>query len=370
MTTHNTPLRAGVIGLGAGRFHTTALRAIDGADLAAICDIDTQRLAAFGAEFDVPISGHYTDYRQMFAEADLDLVCIALPNALHEDAALAAMRAGLHVVVEKPMTTGVASAERIAAAEASGDRRLMVVYQRRYRADTHWIKQQVDAGRLGHIYHVSAAWRRETGIPGRGWFGTKTMAGGGPLIDLGVHVIDLALYVLGYPQVLSVTGQTWRAFGDRGLKVWGPRGTQMPDFDVEDNAVGFLRLSGGTALSVQASWAEHTAPRADYIAVEFQGTEGSIRLDIPKYTREDTVRYFTEIDGEAVTVRPEIRWHSNVHYEHADFLTQAVAAIRDGAPAPSSAAEGLVMARILEGLYRSAELGREITLEPVELGAE
>lgn len=360
-------IRFGIIGLGAGRFMARSLAQVTGLELVALCDIDATKLAHVGAEFGVPITAQYTDYRAMFASAKLDLVSIALPNAMHEEAVVAALDAGIHAIVEKPMTIDTASARRMVEAEQRSGKRLMVVYNRRFRADTQWVRQMVDAGKLGEIYHVTASWRRETGIPGRGWFGDKALAGGGPLIDLGVHVIDMAMFVLGHPRVLTVSGQVWGKFGHREQKVWARPGNGITGtFDVEDNAVGFLRLEGGTTMNVQASWAEHAKPKTDRIYIEFQGTEGSVVIDIPNYTLEDTLRYYTEMAGEAVTIVPDIRWHSDIPYQHAGFLQAAVDHLRNGTPPPSTAAEGLVMTRILEGIYESAAQGREIVLNPVE----
>ncbi len=367
---NNKSLRMGIIGLGAGRFMGVSSREVKGVEVAAICDLDAGRLASFGIEFDIPESAHYNDYQQMFAEANLDLIHIALPNSLHEQVAVAALEAGIDTIVEKPMTTDTASAQRMVDAEARSSKRLMVVYNRRYRADTQWARSMFEDGKLGDVYHVNVHWRRETGIPGSGWFGNKALAGGGPLIDLGVHVMDMALFVLGYPRVLTVSGQTWGKFGHRGQKVnrWrkNPDTTPPMNFDVEDNAVGFVRLEGNTTMSVQASWAEHTKPKADHIYVEFQGTEGSIVIDIPNYTKDDTVRYYTSMNGEAVTVAPNIRWYRGGHYQHAGFLNAAVQHLLNGTPPPSTAAEGLTMTRILEGIYQSAERGQELVMEPVE----
>jgi len=368
--TNNKSLRMGVIGLGAGRFMVVSSQLVEGVDVVAICDLDADRLVSFGSEFNIPNSAHYTDYKRMFSEAELDVVHIALPNALHEDVAIAALKAGLHAIVEKPMTIDTASAQRMLDAEKRTGKKIMVVYNRRYRADTQWARLMFEDGKLGDIYHINVQWRRETGIPGGGWFGNKAVAGGGSLIDLGVHVIDMALFVIGYPNVVTVSGQTWGKFGHRGQKINRDRADEGKQkamtFNVEDNAVGFVRLDGGTTMSIQASWAEHTKPKTDHMYLEFLGTEGSIIINIPNYTREDTLRYYTTLHGEAVTVTPDIRWYSGTNYSHAGFLEVAVQHLTNGTPAPSTAIESLTMTRILEGIYQSAEKGKELIISSNE----
>ncbi|NWG15661.1 MAG: Gfo/Idh/MocA family oxidoreductase [Chloroflexi bacterium] len=354
-------LRGGVIGLGVGKAHAKGYRTSPDVELIAVCDSDETRLQTLAAEWDTPV--RYTDYCRMLEETPLDMVSICLPNALHAEAAIAALEAGMHVVCEKPMAPTVAEARRMLEAARLNNRRLMIAYNFRYRPDTRWMKQMVESGALGAIYQANVSWRRETGIPGSGWFGTKNRAGGGALIDLGVHVIDLSLWMMGFPAVKTVSGDTRRLFGQRGLKTWGsrPHGQPRPDFDVEDGGVGFIRLANGAHMIVQATWAEHNQPQEDAIHVELQGTEGTAVLHIRNYRNDDTLRFYTEMHGEPVAVVPSPRFGGP--QGHEALIHDLAACLRNDRPAPTDGEQGLAAIRVLEALYESAANGREVALE-------
>src|SRR5260221_345448 len=216
-------LRAWVIGMGVGKSHAEGYAASVGATLVALCDADDKRLQAAGKKYNVPAEGLYTDYRRMLDDAKLDLVSVCLPNFLHAEVTIAALDKGAHVLCEKPMAPNTAQAQQMIDAARRNNRRLMIAYNYRYRYDVRWIRRVVDSGQLGNVYHVYAAWRRETGIPGSGWFGNRQMAGGGALIDLGVHVLDLTMWMLGFPAVTTVSGGTHSLFRPRGMEKWGPQ---------------------------------------------------------------------------------------------------------------------------------------------------
>jgi predicted dehydrogenase len=357
-------LRAGVIGVGVGRAHMRGYIGAEGSELVAICDVDPARVDAAGAEYSVPAEGRYTDYKQMLANAKLDIVSICLPNYIHKQVAEETFAAGAHVVCEKPMATTVAEAEAMIEAAKRADRQLVICYNYRYRADAQWIKKVIGAGQLGEINFVNATWRRETGIPGSGWFGRKALSGGGPLIDLGVHVLDLTLWFLGFPSIRTVSGATRTIFGPEGKKVWGnPRWLGLPSepFDVEDGAVGFLRFGNGASTVLQATWGEHREPQADMIRIEVHGTKGAIHLTVPNYRHDDTLRMYMEIEGEPVTVIPGLRQKPTNNHEM--LIAATVEALQAGQPVPVTGEEGLAAVRVLEAMYKSAETGHEVGLE-------
>ncbi|MBX3063505.1 MAG: Gfo/Idh/MocA family oxidoreductase [Anaerolineae bacterium] len=361
------PLRAGIIGLGIGAAHAKGYGGDYGAELVALCDLDDTRLRLLASEYGVKPEHCYHDYRQMLAEAKLDIVSVCLPNAMHAEATIAALEAGAHVLCEKPMATSVAQAQQMMAAAERSQRQLMIAYNHRYRADVMWIRRMIKDGQLGQIYHAHAAWRRETGIPGSGWFGNKQMSGGGALIDLGVHVLDMTMWLLGFPGVKTVSGDTHMVFGQRGLKTWGRRPGQPVEtaFDVDDGAVGFIRLGDGSNMVLEATWAEHRQPQDDLIRVELQGTEGTVVLNIANYRRDDTLRMYKEMEGEPVTVIPAIRWEGP--HGHEALIMDILSAMRAGLPMPTDGAQGLMAVHVLEAMYRSSHDGREIELN---VGAE
>lgn len=358
MTT--TKLRAGIIGLGIGKAHMRGYRLSPDVEMVAVCDANPKRLEEVGDEFEVP--GRYTDYPTMLAEANLDMVSVCLPNSLHAEASIAALEAGAHVLCEKPMAVTSADALRMTTTAQKHDRRLMMAYNYRYRPDSRWLYRVAQAGQLGTIYRIYASWRRETGVPGWGWFGSQAMSGGGALIDLGVHVLDLALWLLGFPEAKTVSGEMNTYFGPKSLKTWGRKpGDPVPGgFDVDDSGVGFIRLANGATIHLHASWAEHTQPQEDRVRLEIQGTEGTALLNIANYRKEDTLRMFTEIQGEPVTVIPSLR--TVEHSGHEAMIPDLVDSILRGLPSPTDGWQGLASVRILEGLYESARKGCEVAL--------
>lgn len=238
-------LRVGIVGIGVGLLHLEGYQALDNeVDVVAICDLDETRITKIGAEYGVP--QRYTDYNKLFTSGEVDAVSICLPNSLHAPASIAALEAGLHVLCEKPIAEKAASAQKIVEAAAKAPGKFMVCYNRRYRPDVAWMKSAVDQGLLGHVYQIKAGWVRETGIPAKtGWFITKAIAGGGPLIDLGVHVLDLALWMLDYPKPLTVSGDVQANFGPSGFKInRKPTDNALPVYGVEDSANAFIRLEG------------------------------------------------------------------------------------------------------------------------------
>jgi len=201
-------LRAGVIGLGAGQAHMTGYTRADGVDLVAIAGKEKERLTDAADRFHVPHT--FEDWEDLVAREDIDLVSVATPNALHAPIAIAALRAGKHVLCEKPLSIHADSAQQMVDAAVESGRVLQTAFNFRRRGDVRTLRQHLDTGALGRVYHTKSTWLRRSGIPGLGsWFTSKDLAGGGPLIDLGVHVLDLALFLLDEPRVVSVTAATY-----------------------------------------------------------------------------------------------------------------------------------------------------------------
>lgn len=358
----NTPFRAGIIGLGVGRNHAEAYLKSPDAQLVALCDTDEKRLRELAEAYGVAAEGCFTDYNTMLAKTNLDIVSVCLPNALHKPASISALNAGAHVMCEKPMAITTAEAQAMLQAAENNQRHLMVSYNYRYRADSHWMYQMARGGHLGKIYHANVSWRRETGIPGWGLFANKAMSGGGALIDVGVHVLDLALWMLGFPKATTVSGQTRTAFGPASMKTWGRENGDPVEggFDVDDGAVGFIRLGNDAHIVLQATWGEHNEPQEDRIRVELQGTKGTAIMNIGNYVKENTLRFYTEIENEPVVVTPRTR--SKKPEGHTGLIAETLASLRAGAVPPTDGAQGLAVTQILEALYLSAERGHEVAL--------
>ena len=343
------PLRVGVIGLGIGRKHIEGYRTHPGCEVAALCDLDEAKLHAMADEFGVP--GRFTDAAAMFAGANLDVVSVCTPNSLHRPLAERAFAAGCHVLCEKPIATTVADGEAmVAAAEAAG-KRLGMNFSFRFTAQAAALKARVDAGDLGEIYYGRTLWLRRRGVPGwGGWFGRKTLAGGGPLIDLGVHRLDLALWLMGYPEPAWVLGQTWN----------GITGTEVADtgntFDVEDFAAGTIRFANGSMLSLEASWAGNQRPN-ERMETRLYGTKGGLV--------HENVGEGYEFRAELTCERDGALWDDELHAPAPvppPSMWHFVDAIIHDRPHPAPGREGLVVQRLLDALYDSAASGEPVRL--------
>ena len=201
-------LRMGVIGLGMGRGHARGYHSHPQAELVALCDLDEKRLGETAEELGVEQT--YTDVDAMFKKADLDGVSVALPNKLHAPMTIKALGRGLHVLCEKPMARTVREAERMLQAAQKARRNLMINFSYRFSDMSYALKDEVERGAVGDIYFGRTVWHRRRGFPGfGGWFCDKDMAGGGPLLDLGVHRLDLALWLMDYPEPVAVSGSTY-----------------------------------------------------------------------------------------------------------------------------------------------------------------
>ncbi len=358
MTT-TQPLRVGVVGTGfAGGVAVKGFNALDGVEVVAIADPIPDRLAALQAEHNIPDT--YADYADMVKRDDIDIISVATPNYLHAPVAIAAMQNGKHVLTEKPLSRTVAEAEAMVATAIQHDRVLRVVYSQRRHEDVETLKAYIDEGHLGRIYHAKASWMRRQGIPGMGgWFTTRELSGGGPLIDLGVHVLDMALTLMGEPEPVSVSGAVYAEHGYRGR---GSRSVNNKtggngQYDVEDLATAFVRFAGGSTLHLEASW--HVFGRqADDFGVVLYGTEGGAQIDIRRYNREGSLTIFTDVVGKPAEVQPVVKPGGG----HFAVIEEFVEIVRSGEWDAYRGQEGLTRQRILEACYESAADGREVVL--------
>ncbi|MGJ3242061.1 MAG: Gfo/Idh/MocA family protein [Opitutales bacterium] len=338
-------LRCAVIGLGMGKSHCRSFHSHPDAELVAVVDKQPERLDEWKEV--VGAGGQYDDHLKMLEKVQPDVVGTALPNFLHASVAIDALKAGAHVFGEKPMAMTVAECREMIAAAERADRQLGINLSYRATPAAQALKDLADDGFLGEPYHAYTRWTRRDGFPGfGGWFGQKKLSGGGPLIDLGVHRIDLAMWLMGNPQPLTVSGQAHRKIGIPRAKEQGK------DFDVEDLAAGFVRFDNGASLVFEISWAGHQNWKEDQFT-RVMGTEGALvqRNTDGNYTF--TAEAFNRVGDITLNLRPYEATGAN---QPARFID----AVRDGTPFNPAGHDGLRMQEILEGLYRSARESREI----------
>ncbi|GAC1560787.1 MAG: Gfo/Idh/MocA family oxidoreductase [Herpetosiphon sp.] len=353
------PLRVGVIGLGfAGETHLKSYLQIRGVEAVALAGLEPEKLAQLGAIYHVPYL--YEHYEELLARDDLDVISVCVPNHLHAPISIAALASGRHVLCEKPLARTSAEAAAIVQAATDANRVLHVAFNHRERGDVQVLKRYVTSGQLGHIYYAKASWMRRSGIPGLGsWFTNKNSAGGGPLIDLGVHVLDLALFLLGEPEVLSVSAATYAELGPRGRGSSRAAKFQLHSaYEVEDLATAFLRLADGSTLLLESSWATYGSAWDDF-GVTLYGNEGGAEIRVKNYSWEDTLRIYTDVADGPAEIRPVVTKGDG----HLTVVQRFIAAIRDGNWAAHTGNEGLRRTRIIDACYTSAREGHEVRLD-------
>jgi predicted dehydrogenase len=354
------PLRVGIVGLGwTGEQHLLAYKQIPGVEVMALAGLEQDKGRELCATYGVPEL--YSGYEQIIERADIDAVSVCVPNYLHSPIGLAALRASKHILVEKPLALNGDEAKAMVDAAAEAGKVIQVVFNQRRRDDAAVLKRHIDEGGLGRIYYAKAHWMRRSGIPGLGsWFTSKAMAGGGPLIDLGVHVLDLAMWLLGEPEVKSVSASTYAELGPRGRggrtsgMVKFGQGSAAP-YEVEDLATAFIRLKGGATLHLEASWATYSRFGDDF-GVVLYGTEGGAEIDVKNYGWEQTLRIFNDVGGVPADIVPRVARGEG----HLGVVRDFVDTVRTGQDPLRSGLEGLRRARIIDACYVSAEQGREI----------
>ncbi len=321
------------------------------ADVVAICDMNPVPAETLAAQY--KISKVYSDWREMLEKERPDAVSICVPNVAHRELVLGCLAAGAHVLCEKPLATSVADArEMFAAADAAG-KRLMAAQNWRWDANSRAIRRIVDTGDLGEIYYGEATALRRMGIPTWGVFHQAALSHGGALLDVGVHMLDLAVWLMGNPDPVRVSAQTQRRFGTRPEVANMLRNAWDPEkFDVEDFAVALVHFANGATLLLRTSWAAHI--NAETFSVRIAGSEGGATTTPPVVYRSHA--------GIPVDERlqlPPVQSANSYEREVAHWL-RVIAGDEEQIVRPE---ETINVQRIIAAAYASAAEGREVACE-------
>ncbi|WP_010269229.1 Gfo/Idh/MocA family protein [Paenibacillus senegalensis] len=350
-------LKVGVVGTGNifKSAHLPAWLAHPEIELTAFCDINQERATRLAGEHGVPYV--YEHYQDLIAREDIDIVDVCSANLYHSEIAVAAMQAGKHVFCEKPDAVNPEEALKMQEAASASGKVLMVMRNNRFRPISRFVKQYMDEGHAGEVYTGRCGWIRRRGIPGKGgWFTTKELSGGGPLIDLGVHYIDLALWFMGNPRPVAVSGATYRKFADNSLSdsIHSSFGEKQEDgtFDVEDLASGYIRFENGATLQIEFSWASNIEAETQFL--ELRGTKAGLQMI------NNDVKVFTEIAGALCDIKPNLpKEKTGGHAENIHHFIDVVQQRAEPIFVPS---QGVDMIKILTALYQSAKSGKEVRL--------
>lgn len=349
-------IKVGVIGSGSiSDMHLDAYSANPKVRLEAICDMNIERAQAQANKYGAPLV--YADYPSMLENPDIDAVSICTWNNTHAEISIAALRAGKHVLVEKPLCTTVEDAYRIQEAVKESGKNLQIGYVRRYDPNARMVRDFIRSGELGDIYYGRASSIRRYGNPG-GWFADAKRAGGGPLFDIGVHVIDLIWYLMGRPKAVTASANVYRKLGNRANLKYAS-GYKSSDFDdklntVEDMANALIRFDNGASLYVDVSFTLHAAQ--DETTIKLYGEKGGCEI-------EPAALLVTEKHGVALNMIPQTDLPSfDFKKAFQNEINHFVDCIIDRATPISPVEDGVEMMKILCGIYESAASGKEIAL--------
>ncbi|WP_434971324.1 Gfo/Idh/MocA family protein [Microbacterium sp. bgisy207] len=357
-------IRVGVVGVGwAGVQHLNAYQAIPGVEIVALAAKEADLVEELADRHNIPHRAQ--SYEELLEIDDIDAVSIAVPTFMHAPIAIAALQRGLHVLSEKPIARTSAEGQLMVNAARENGRVLEIVFNHRLRADVQALAQAITAGEIGRPYYAKGSWLRRRGIPLIGsWFTNGELAGGGPLIDIGVHVLDYSLHLLGEPRVTRVSASTYAELGPRG-RGGAQRATadaSRSGFEVEDFGSAFLHLEDGGTLVLEAGWAAYRS-MDDLMNFSVLGTEGGASLEViggPRNPYGDLTVYRDGESGEAIDQRV---FTNAPNRGHDGVIEDFIAHIRDpDSWARHDGSVALTRAQIIDACYLSAREQKEVSL--------
>ncbi|MDX1564194.1 MAG: Gfo/Idh/MocA family oxidoreductase [Phycisphaeraceae bacterium] len=353
MASNPEKLRIAFIGAGgiAGA-HMDRLIERDDVEIVAMADLNEEAMARKAEKYG--IGQRFTDYKEMLEKVQPQAVSVCTPNFLHAPAAIDAMNAGAHALVEKPMAMNAEEGQQMVDAAEANDRKLCVAFQWRFSPKTAFLRQAIDEGQFGDVLYARVHALRRRGIPNWGVFGRKDLQGGGPMIDIGVHMLEAAHYTLGSPKPVAASGQTWTYLGDKPAEVrsvW--EDWDHETYTVEDLAVGQIRFENGAILSLESSFAAHI--ERDVMNFSIMGEKAGANWD-PSVIYRDEGGYMINSEphwlpkGGHVTI---FKAKMNDFVEHVLY----------DKPTQIGGEEGLMVQKMLDGIYASAEAGKEVSID-------
>ena len=347
-------IKIGIIGAGQiAPLHVKDINQHKQAESIAVADPSQERVKAMADKCN--ISKTYFSAEELLKDTDIDAVSIAVPNKFHAPLAIAALEAGKHVMLEKPFALNIDQANQVAAVAQKSGKIFTLGMNMRFDHNHQIIKALIENNQLGDIYHAKACWLRRSGIPGMGtWFCHKVESGGGALLDIGVHMLDVSLYLMDNFKPVSVSGAVYTEFGNRGLGEggWGMSDKGEKIFNVDDFATALIKFTNGATMSLDVSWAIHReTPNKN--TLEFYGTEAGVSvLPEPKI-----FSFSKEKEGEYEVADPK---DVEVKYPQGNRFTNWIDTILGKDELCCTLEQALTVQKILDAIYLSSETGKEV----------
>ena len=349
-------LKVGVIGIGGiARTHMPGWAASEDAEVIAGSDVNSQALEEWGRQHSAPILS--TDPAELFRNPDIDIIDICTPNMYHAPLAIAALEAGKHVICEKPLAPTPGEIRQMIAARDRAGKLLMTAQHFRFKGVSQAMKREIGTGTLGEIYHARSWMLRRNGFIPSPSFLQKQHSGGGPCIDIGVHVLDLTLWLMGNPQPAVVTGvaKAPLAHLPGQFAAWNNTSLDGVAWDVEDFAAAFVRFENGATLVLEVSWLLHHDIKGEDMQIWLYGTGGGCHWPKADFLASnfDTHQLYNRT----------LQLTKDALEPHAQECVEFARAVAEGAPSPVPAEHSLQVLSILDGIYRSQQSGGEVKLE-------
>ncbi|MBI1930898.1 Gfo/Idh/MocA family oxidoreductase [Candidatus Poribacteria bacterium] len=347
-------LKVGIIGVGGiANTHLPGWNASPLAELAAGSDIRADVLKSWGEKHGIKKLA--TDATELFNDPDIDIIDVCTPNMYHAPLTIAALEAGKHVICEKPLAPTPKDIRNMIAARDKSGKMLMTAQHFRFQGNSKAMKAEIGIGALGDVYHARSWMLRRGGAPTGSGFILKKNSGGGPCIDIGVHILDLTLWFMGNPQPVAVTGAARAELAHQkgAFSAWG--GAIPETFDVEDFAAAFVRFDHGATLILEVSWLLHHDTRGEDMQMWLYGTNGGAHW--PKCEIYESNLQTRQHYNRTLSLFP------HGLEAHAQECVEFAKAIVDGAPSPVPAEQSLQVISILDGIYRSQEKGGEVRVD-------
>ena len=353
-------VRIGIIGCGgiANNKHMPALHRLPDVELVAFCDIIVERAEKAAKEYGIEGAKVYEDYKELLKDETIDVVHVLTPNREHSFITVDALEAGKHVMCEKPMAINTEEAQKMLDAAKRTGKKLTIGYQNRYRPDSWYLKRACDNGDLGEIYYAKAHAIRRRAVPTWGVFLNEEEQGGGPLIDIGTHALDLTLWTMNNYEPKMVVGSVYKKLGDQreSGNAWGDWDPE--EFTVEDSAFGYIVMKDGATIVLESAWALNSLD-VDEAKTSLCGTKagadmkGGLRINKVQYGKQVVENVNLEAGGVAFFDGGA----ANPEDIEARMWINAVKNDTDVVVKPEQA---IVVTKILEAIYQSAREGKPV----------
>jgi len=357
----NKIIKIGLVGGGWPSWqHIKGFKKLKNVEVEALCDVNKEQLNKIADEYDIP--KRFTRFKDMLGEKEIDAVSVCTPNYLHVPQAILALKAGKHVLCEKPLSVNATTAQKIKTHLKKTKKVFMMAHVYRFKEESQYLKRLITRGELGSIYFAKTHVLRREGIPGwGGWFTTKAKSGGGALVDIGVHMLDLTWWLMGQPKPVSAYGVTYAKFGPQGLRKqnFGVSKTKgKPIFDVDDFATGLIRMADGSSLLIEASWALNIKEIMT-INCSWFGTKGGVDYNPVKSPKELPLEIMRYPKDTPMVTRPKFGENNMFDNQARQFIN----CIRNNKKPSVPLEHGITVMKMLDAIYKSAKIGRSVVIK-------